>query len=338
MSALRIRSACELLSALILIFCYIWCIYPLHLYWPDAIFYSVVGIFLIYSRNRRRASWRQLGFRFDNFIASGRTLLVITLPMIVVLSLVWSIFLPIDPTFYQKGKFWLKFFSYPFWALVQQSIVLAFFFRRAREVFTSHNVAIFFSALIFSAFHLPNPPLMISCFIAGLFWSWAYNKEPNLFAIAISHGMLGVLCSSVLLMYTQVGPKADAFKWSRLKSTEVYFQIDTMNGQIVSSKNKIVIDSSFNDIVVVGWVLGIKNKVKKVLIEIDGRDYIATYDMKREDVARYYKSSDYLFSGFYSKVPIADLYIGTHSLQLKILLENNEAPHLPSEKISFRIK
>jgi len=79
MSALRIRFDCELLLALILIFCYIWCIYPLHLYWPDAIFYSVAVIFLIYSRNRRRVSWRQLGFRFDNFIASGKTLLVITL-------------------------------------------------------------------------------------------------------------------------------------------------------------------------------------------------------------------------------------------------------------------
>lgn len=338
MLELRIRSACELLLALTLIFSYIWGVYPLKLHWPDAIFFSVVFISFIYSINKRRASWKQLGFRFDNFIASGKILLVITLPMIAVLSFVWSIFFPVDPLFYQKVKFWLKLLTYPFWALVQQSIVLVFFFRRARDVFSSPYAAIFFSALVFSAFHLPNPPLVITCFIAGLFWSWTYHKEPNLFTIAISHGILGALCASFLLMYTQVGPKAEAFRWTRLKSTEAYFRIDTMNGQIVSSKNKIVIDSSDKNIVVIGWVLGIKNKVKKVLIEIDGRDYIVTHGLERKDVARYYKSPDYLFSGIHSKIQTADLPVGMHSLRLKILLENNMVPHLPEEKVSFRIK
>lgn len=338
MSTHKKAAAYELIIGLILVFFYIWGVNPLKAIWFDIVYIGSLLLLFLYSEKKRWAGFQPLGFRFDTFIASGKVILVGTLIMIVLLSLIWSAFFPVNPNFYKEGKFWEKLFTYPLWALLQQSLVLIFFFRRLRDLFNFPSVAIFLSAVIFSCLHLFTPPLVILCFIAGLFWSWAYHKIPNMFTIALSHGILGTLCSSFLLMNTQVGPNAEHFRWSDVQSSEVYFHLDTLNGQIISSDKLIIIDSSANDIVITGWVVGINEKVQKVVFDLNDRDYETDYGIRRPGVARHYDNQEYLFSGMICRIPMADLTAGTYSVQLKVLLENHAGYHVPYDEVKFTIR
>jgi hypothetical protein len=323
----KIKSSLEVLTGIIFIFGYLWLISPLHSQWVQVFSAIPILIFFIYSAFINKKSFEDIGFRMDNWYGSFKILLIFTSITIPILYVIWQFFFPVKSFYYNGYSFWTQLVTKLFEALCQQYIFLAFFFRRYRDIFFPHtNIAIIFSALTFSMIHIPTPPLIIFCFVAGIVWAGTYNKYPNLFTIAISHTVLGIFCSSILLVYTNVGPNADIGRWCKEESV-VYGGIDSVNNidpdNNINTKRHVVdvnINHEKNSIFVNGWVAS-KDKIKNIRISLGGKDYSVHYGDKRENIAAAFNNPDYLYSGFNANIPISDLALGYHKLILKVYLK-----------------
>jgi hypothetical protein len=336
----RIKSLLEVLTGIIFIFGYLWLIYPLHSQWIQVLSVIAILLFFFYSDFIKKRHFKEIGFRWDNWYGSFKILLIFTLIAIPGLYVIWQFFLPVNNYFYNDSAFWERLVTYPIGALFQQCIFLVFFFRRYRDIFSPHtNIAIFFSALTFSMIHIPTPPLVMLCFIAGIVWAATYNKYPNLFTIAISHAVMGVFCSYILLTYQAVGPNADIGRWCKDQDS-VYGYIDTIN-HIVPYKDRDVLDVNINreknNIIVEGWVVS-TDKMKNIRISLGGKDYSVHYGNKRGDVAAHFNNPDYLYSGFNANIPVSDFSPGYHKLFLKVDIEGERFYHVPSARIWVELR
>ena len=336
----KIKSLLEALTGIILIFGYLWLISPLNSQWVKVISAIPILLFFIYSdfisKKNFKKSFEDIGFRMDNWYGSFKIMLIFTSITIPILYVIWQLYFPVK-NFYSDGySFWTQLVTKLFEALCQQYIFLTFFFRRYRNIFSPHtNIAIFFSALTFSMIHIPTPPLILLCFTAGVVWTGTYNKYPNLFTIAISHAVLGIFCSSILLVYTNVGPNADIGRWC--KDEPVYGYIESINHinvhKNINAKTYILdvnINNVKNSIFVEGWVAS-TDKIKDIRLSLDGKDYSVHYGVKREDIVADFKKrpqlyngfneSNLLYSGFNANIPLSDFTPGYHKLILKVYLE-----------------
>jgi len=330
----RNKAALEVLAGLFLIFGHIWLVYPLYKkYWLHAIFIAMFVGLLIWSRHSRRETNREVGFRFDNFLSSGKILFAITFASILVLVAVKSLFYTANFQFLRERIFWLRLVQYPFWAMFQQYVILAFFFRRLREVFSPyHFLAILASAITFSAMHIPNPPLMILTFSGGLFWSWVYHKRPNLFTIAISHAVFGAICCNIVSVYAVVGPHAD-IRWS--KAHPIDYSIHAVNDTLFEHKTVLPISkASNNTIVVIGWARAAKGEADKVFVRFGRRYYPASYGTQNE--ADSYKSP-FGDAGFRAVIPLSNLRPGYYRLSIKVSVKGRFFCHYPSRRMWIKI-
>jgi membrane protease YdiL (CAAX protease family) len=168
--------------------------------------------FMFLSHRLRGESLKEIGFRLDSFWQAARLLI---LPMVV-----GSVILVGIGYFYGSIDFfrWRGGGAIPgmpvlgiAWGLVQQYALQGFINRRAQIVWGPGIVSILVVAVLFAAFHLPNPTLMVATFVGGLVWATVYQRAPNLFALAISHGLMTwILISTVpgnLLHGLRVGYK-----------------------------------------------------------------------------------------------------------------------------------
>jgi membrane protease YdiL (CAAX protease family) len=335
---LRLKAALEVSLCASIFFGYVWCAYPKPLSWVHVTILIVLLCLFIYSKQSRGETWRDLGFRLDNWAPVFKKLLLITLPVITLLSVIWSQVFSINIIFYRQTDFWLKFATYPLWALIQQYIALAFFFRRLREIFSHHYLAaIFLSATLFSLAHLPNIPLVIYSFFGGLLWAWVYHKYNNLVIIIIFHAVIGTFLSTVLMMNLSVGPMTDMFRLT--KTTPVYYAVDTVNEKSASSKYwPIEIKKSNGKITIKGWVAGKYSTVESVSVVMGGNEFSGKYGIKRKDVALAFNNPEYENSGFTVTIPISDIRPGNYYLKLKIKLKGIRYPHYPLKKIRIKIE
>jgi membrane protease YdiL (CAAX protease family) len=338
----KIRPFLEALVGFILVFGYLWFISPLYSKWIQILTLIPIFSFIIYSDFiGDKSSLKDLGFRWDNWFDSFKILFIFTVVAIPVLYLIWQNYFPVNNAFYKSSSFWEKIFTYPLWALFQQYIFLAFFFRRYRKIFSPRaHLAVFFSALTFAMIHIPNPPLVIFCFIAGIVWAYAYNKYPNLFTTAISQAVFGILCSNILLVYPLVGPHADIGRWSKESDqVSVYGYIERVDHIFPYKDGKILevhINREKQEIFVEGWVASV-NQVKEIRIRLGGRDYPVHYGDRRENVAAFFKNPDFLNSGFTATIPVSDFSPGYHRLVLKVYMEGELFHNKPGEKIWVKI-
>ena len=160
----------------------------------------VLAFALMFLSHRLRGeSLRDLGFRLDNF---GQAVGLLIVPMVIVSAILLVIG-------YFRGS--LDFFRWRggqsilgmpllgiLWGLLQQYALQGFINRRAQIVWGPGVVSILVVALLFGAFHLPNPALTLATFAGGLLWATVYQRAPNLFALALSHGLMTWILISTL--------------------------------------------------------------------------------------------------------------------------------------------
>lgn len=165
-----------------------------------------VGLMLM-SHRERGETVRDVGFRADNFLAACR-LLVLPTALVVLLAVAVGWFTN-HPIFQAPWR--NRFLLLPLWALFQQYALNGFINRRAQLALGKGTKSILLVAIVFSLLHFPNPLLAILTFVGGLVWAAVYQRQPNLFALALSHAVssltLALTISPNLLDSLRVGFK-----------------------------------------------------------------------------------------------------------------------------------
>jgi len=153
--------------------------------------------FMLYSHRERGETALDVGLRLDNFLPACRLLI---LPTAIVVVLVMAV-----GWFTSHSLFvapWRnRFLLLPLWGLFQQYALNGFINRRAQLALGKGPKSVVLVALIFSLLHFPNPLLAILTFVGGLIWAAVYQRQPNLFALALSHA------ASSLTLALSVSPR-----------------------------------------------------------------------------------------------------------------------------------
>lgn len=138
---------------------------------------------------------REIGWRLDNFWQAARVLI---LPMLAAAALIVGLGL-LNKSLRFNGRQMLEWALWlPLWGLMQQYVLQGFVNRRAQILYGRGWQSVLLVAFVFALLHLPNPWLTIATFAGGLIWAYAYQRAPNLIALALSHGLMSMLLACSL--------------------------------------------------------------------------------------------------------------------------------------------
>jgi len=187
-----------------------------------------------------------VAIRFDNFEVVKKDIAVIMISTIIFMSIFaafFDFFLPMldaDGTIFQHpypfhsgldedasylwnhfvlGHYLIGWYGYVWWGFVQQFLFMSYFLRLLYRTFPNSKgfLPAGLSSLIFGIIHFPDWPLMLFTGIAGLMWSYFWQKKyinkdgkevrgNNLYIWGIMHGMGGTFVGQLIPISMSVGP------------------------------------------------------------------------------------------------------------------------------------
>lgn len=172
-------------------FAYIWIVLPLNHPVVSAVNGLALFAFTVASHLWRGTPLEVIGLRFNHFVGALALLAIPTLVGVVGMMIFGVVMGHVDDAGIILD--WLEDVAeYPIWGLVQQYAFQGYIFVRAREAAQGRRwPAILIAAALYTLVHAPNAMLLIFCLPVGLLWSWVFSRRPNLYALALSHGILG---------------------------------------------------------------------------------------------------------------------------------------------------
>lgn len=200
--SLRFVTWLELVSVFSSVLLTVWAIVPL--YPQNKIVLAVPALLslslIFYSQHIREETIQELGLSSAHFWMALRLLLV----PVFSCGLFLMLFGYLNNSLHRSTHFEVNLFVVPFWGVIQQLVLQGFIFRRVRKLLVTDgqsskfikrqiNIAILVTSSLFSLAHLPNITLSILTFVAALFWSWVYERAPNLWVLGFSHGLLSLI-------------------------------------------------------------------------------------------------------------------------------------------------
>lgn len=174
----------------------------------------VVGLVVAFALLRDRDKPGLLGLSSSNWKRGWLSAATMTLPALLVLLLAGTITGSLDLS--QTRLQWLL--SYAHGLVAQQLLLQSFFMTRTEQVFQCGNTnvsvslanessahandtkpshdnwpAIALASVVFAVMHLPNPVLCVLTILAGLVWTWHFQRYRNLPVLLLSHLLLGAV-------------------------------------------------------------------------------------------------------------------------------------------------
>ena len=136
-----------------------------------------------------RASLERLGLRLPKTFGATIVLGISFATAVFLVAMVhWAGGeVPANPTWPRLHTMW----QYFVWAIIQQFILQSFFFTRCEELFGS-SAAVWVTATLFAAVHLPSPILTTFTLVGGLFFCEMFRRYRSIYPIGIVHAVLGL--------------------------------------------------------------------------------------------------------------------------------------------------
>jgi hypothetical protein len=159
---------------------------------PGALFVAIGGglLLIAISNLLHRDPAHSLGLRLDNVPRSLLEVGLMTLALIALLLVSgWLLGTLRTPEWWKLRSVGWHYF----WAFVQQYALQAFVLTRLRQVYGDENTGALAAAGWFAFLHLPNPPLTVMTFVTGYVWCRLFQRQPNLFTLALSHTILAIV-------------------------------------------------------------------------------------------------------------------------------------------------
>ena len=213
-TARSVRSVAEPLVFVGLALAFLWVIRPTDNDWLKIPFLVIVVAIPFLSNYLHRDTLRELGLRFDNFWPSAREVGLFSLVAAAAVIAI-GVLSGAGPS--TRPGLWRSVLLYPGWGLIQQYAMQSFTYRRLREG-TGHRpvVAAALTALLFASVHYPNTALALATLLGAFTWCLLFERRPNLFTLAISHGWLAMLLRiswpALWLHNLRIGPSY--FTWT----------------------------------------------------------------------------------------------------------------------------
>jgi len=150
---------------------------------------------VLFSKKERGESWRDLGWRLDNF---GSAVRIIFLPTLIGAAIILLVGWQMSSIHLSRSNLVTWGTGLVVWAFAQQLFLQGFINRRSQIIWGKGWISVLIVAVIFAVLHLPNPILSLATFIGAIIWAKAYQRHPNLFAVALSHASLSFLLAMSL--------------------------------------------------------------------------------------------------------------------------------------------